>query len=230
MTKPAHSSLEGTLEDTANAVRALGATALPVQVDLRDTAAASEAAKCAIRAFGGLDILVCNASYLHLSARPKPKHIRLAFEVNACATAAVMSACADALSASAGACVTISPPLDLARLSLLQHAPHYITSKWSMTLLAHALALQGIRSCSLWPRHAVSTAATRSIESRLPGAYTLGRRPDDFAEAALTLALSSRSAESLFDDEVVPYRTTAPLDAFSNDAFWEGDAFTKAVR
>lgn len=112
MRKPVHSSLEGTLEDTARAIRVLGADALPLKVDLRDTEAAAEAARCAVQSFGGLDILINNASYLHLSSRPKPKQIRLAFEVNACATAAVMGQCADALRASNGACVTISPPLD----------------------------------------------------------------------------------------------------------------------
>ena len=215
--KPAHTTLEGTLMDVAKDVDLLGATPLPIQADFREPEQAAEAVRTACSAFGGLDVLINNASFLDLTSSPKTRHIQLAMTINAASTLACIHAALPHLRASEGAMVTLSPPLDLSRVDWIRQHSHYTVSKYAMTL-ATLGASQDVRANCLWPRRTVATAATASLEARLPGAYSLGRDPDDFARAVWRLARSSRTGECLYDEDVLPSLRTkakdAPLDLF----------------
>ena len=217
---PSHRTLEGTLDEVAADVRELGATAVPIAVDLRDAHEAACAVHTALQAFGGgrLDLLVNNASALDLQRRPPPARTSLVIDVNARGTLAVALACANTLKASGGAMVTLSPPVRLDKPEWIASHPHYTLSKYAMTLATLGFAADGVRANTLWPRRTVATAATRSLEDVLEGAFTRGRHPDDVARAVHSLALSDRRGECLFDDEVVHMpNSDAPLDLFCEE-------------
>lgn len=211
---PVHARLEGTLDEVARDVERLGGVAVPLVGNVRHDA--HDVAKSALRALGGLDVLVNNASALDLAHRPSAAKAALVMDVNARGTLLTSLACADALRESGGAMVTLSPPVDLATPEWIAAHPHYTVSKYAMTLSTLAFAQDGkVRANCLWPRHTVATAATARLEAAVPGAYSRGRAADLVAEAIHALAASPRSGEALFDDEVVDMPSTdAPLDLF----------------
>lgn len=215
-TAPSHTQLEGTLVDVARDIEVLGGHALPLFADLRDASETSAAVRSALSALGGrLDVLVNNASVLDLSEKPSEHRASLCMDVNARGTLSVSLACREALCTAGGAVVTLSPPVRLDRPEWLAGHTHYTVSKYAMTLTTLGMAGEGIRANCVWPRHTVATAATRRLESQVPGAYTRGRSPDDVAEAVYVLATSTRSGEALLDDEVLPLPpSAAPLDLF----------------
>ena len=216
--EPRHSALQGTLLETARDVEKLGSVALPIEVDMRDTHTLSEAIQKSISAFGGLDILVNNASALCMDATPKARKIALVTDVNVRGTLVATMACENALRESNGSVVTVSPPIDMRRCDWIADRIPYTVSKYSMTLATLGMAARGIRSNCIWPRHTVRTAATALIErSGVPGAHSLGRDPDEFAEALVQLAESDRTGETLFDDELgLDMRhCDAPLDLYT---------------
>lgn len=216
--KPSHPALEGTLLDVARDCEALGAMALPIEMDLRGDA--RHAVRSAVHSFGGLDVLVNNASALNVSARPSEKQVSLVTDVNVKGTLAVSLACAEALRLSEGSMVTMSPPVDLDRPEWIAGHPHYTVSKYAMTMMTLGFAATGIRANCLWPRYMVSTAATKTLEmaAGADGAYSRGRPPEDVADAIYALATSDLSGHALYDDEAYPDMPPppkgAPLDAF----------------
>ena len=210
---PVHAGLEGTLDEVARDVERLGGVAVPLVGNVRHDA--YDVATSALRALGGLDVLVNNASALDLAHRPSAAKAALVLDVNARGTLLTSLACADALRESGGAMVTLSPPVNLAKPEWIAAHPHYTVSKYAMTLSTLAFAQDGVRANCLWPRHTVATAATARLEAAVPGAYSRGRAADLVAEAIYALAASPRSGEALFDDEVIDMPPTdAPLDLF----------------
>ena len=218
--KPSHPNLDGTLLEVVRDCEALGAVAIPYEVDLRDAPCAHETAKSAVHAFGGLDVLVNNASALELSRRPSMKHVSVVTDVNIKGTMAISTACASALRDSHGAMVTLSPPVDPDRPDWVANHPHYTISKYAMTWMTMGFAEEGVRANCLWPRFTVATAATRAIERLgvIDGAFSLGRPVEEVADAIHYLAMSPTTGRTLFDDEAHPDMPLppkgAPLDAF----------------
>lgn len=213
---PSHDGLAGTLADTARDVEAHGARAVAFGVDFRDGERVRGAVRDAVHELGGLDVLVNNASALWARPRVSPKTMDLMLHVNTRSTLVCLQECADALEASEGAVVSLSPPVRPGRLEWLADHPAYTVSKYGMTLATLSAATDRVRANCLWPRHLVATAATRSLESVVPGAFTKGRPPDDVARAVHSLALRrDLNARTLLDDEVLALPPTeAPLDAF----------------
>lgn len=214
--RPVHSALRGTLQEVAKDCEDLGAVALPLQVNLQDPVCTDAVVRNALRAFGGLDVLVNNASALDTRARPKPKHTALVTDVNVRGTLVVSLACADALSESGGAMVTLSPPIDTQRPDYLARHVHYTVSKYAMTHMTLGFAAEGIcRANCLWPRYTVSTAATEALELNglAKGAFSRGRDPEEVAEAVVALAASPLSGMALLDDEALPTMRPPPEKA-----------------
>ena len=221
LSNPAHEGLEGTLLETAAAVQAHGATALPIQVDARCGEECKSAIEMAARAMGGVDVLVNNASALYLGETLPVKQMDLLYYVNTRGTLLCMDACKPYLEESSGSIVTLSPPIRMSRLDWIAPAPAYTISKYSMTLATFGHASETVRANCLWPRYTVATAATRRLEAMgFEGAFSKGRDPDEVAEAVLELAVRpTTNARAWFDDEVLPLPPTdAPLDVFAVEA------------
>lgn len=216
---PSHPSLEGTLQDTAEAVRRHGARAFTAPVDMQHGDALCTALKRCMEDLGGLDVLVNNASVLWIDKVASPRQMDLVHAVNTRGTMLCLQTCAEALADSerGGSVVTLSPPVRLGRLDwVTPHVP-YTLSKYSMTIATLGAASDRVRANCLWPKRTVATAATQRLEPWMPGAFSKGRSPDLVAEAVHRLATElTCNACTLLDEEVLPDMPgqEAPLDAF----------------
>jgi citronellol/citronellal dehydrogenase len=205
--------LPGTLATAAAAIEAAGGQALAVRCDIRDEEAVAAAVKAGVERFGGIDILVNNASAISLtptSATPM-KRFDLMFGVNVRGTYVCTQACLAELvkSAQAGTnphILTLSPPL-----SMTAHwfAPHvaYTMAKYGMSMctLGHASEFKdfGIGVNSLWPRTVIATAALKMIPGIDVGKC---RTPEIVADAAwwiLTSDARTTTGNFFMDDEVL---------------------------
>jgi citronellol/citronellal dehydrogenase len=216
--------LPGTIHSAAKEIEAAGGHALPLAVDIRDEAAVLGAVAAAVERFGGIDILVNNASAISLTdtEHTPMKRYDLMNGVNARGTYLCTQACLPQLKRSAAAgrspqVLNMSPPL-----SMKQHwfAPHtaYTMAKYGMSMctLGHSgeFKKDGIVVNSLWPRTAIATAALQMI----PGVdLNLCRRPEILADAAYLILTASGGSSGNFyvDDEVLAAHGVTDLDPYS---------------
>jgi citronellol/citronellal dehydrogenase len=216
--------LPGTLGSAAEAVRAAGGQALPIPCDIRDDAQVAAAVAQAVERFGGIDILVNNASAISLTgtADTPMKRVDLMFGVNVRGTFACTQACLPHLIASAKAgrtpqVLTLSPPLNL-HPRWFQHHTAYTIAKYGMSLctLGHAAEFKkhGIAVNSLWPRTVIATAALQMI----PGVDVKRcRTPAILADAAHLILTDDSGASGRFyiDDEVLAEHGITDLDGYA---------------
>ncbi|TXH89937.1 MAG: NAD(P)-dependent oxidoreductase [Rhodoferax sp.] len=216
--------LPGTIHSAAAEVEALGGKALPLAVDIRDDAAVAAAVAQAVATFGGIDILVNNASAISLTGTPDTpmKRFDLMNGINARGTYLCTATCLPELRKSAQAgrnpqVLTMSPPL-----SLQPHwfAPHtaYTMAKYGMSMctLGHAAEFKkwGIAVNSLWPRTAIATAAMQMI----PGVdVALCRKPEIMADAAWYILTqpSTETGNFYIDDAVLAQNGMTDFDAYA---------------
>ena len=217
--------LPGTLASAAAEVIAAGGQALAVQTDIRDDTAVAAAVKAAVDRFGGIDILVNNASAISLtptSATPMKK-FDLMFGVNVRGTFACTQACLPELIKSAKAgrnphVLNMSPPLSMKEHWFKGHVA-YSMAKYGMSecTLGHAGEFRphGIAVNSLWPRTAIATAAMQMI----PGVdLNLCRKPDILADAAwfiFTSESKTTTGNFFIDDELLAKHGVTDLDRYS---------------
>jgi len=217
--------LPGTIYSAAAEIEAAGGRALPLAVDIRDEAAVLAAVAQAVGTFGGIDVLVNNASAIGLTnteATPM-KRFDLMHGVNARGTYLCTMACLPELKKSAQAgrhpkVLTMSPPLNLQPHWFQSHTA-YTMAKYGMSMctLGHAAEFKrlGIAVNSLWPRTAIATAAMQMI----PGIDTaLCRKPEIMADAAhAILSASDASATGNFyiDDEVLAALGVTDLERYA---------------
>ena len=204
-----HPKLAGTIHSVAAEVEQEGGQALAVALDVRDESAIAHAVARAADTFGGIDVLVNNASAISLSATPATplRRYDLMQQVNARGTFACTQACLPWLERSANAHIlTLSPPLNLKPRWLRDHLA-YTISKYGMSLctlgFAAEFAERGIAANSLWPRTTIATAA---VEVFFPQAMSASRTPRIMADAAWwILTRPSRSCTGNFfvDEEVL---------------------------
>jgi citronellol/citronellal dehydrogenase len=217
--------LPGTLHSAVEAVRAAGGQALIVQTDIRDEDQVALAVKQTVQTFGGIDILVNNASAISLTptdATPM-KRFDLMHGVNARGTFCCTQACLPALTASAQAgrapqVLTLSPPLSLKPHWFANHVA-YTMAKYGMSMctLGHAEEFKrlGIAVNSLWPRTAIATAALQMIPGIDP---KLCRKPEIMSDAAwfiLTHPAPAPSGRFFIDDEVLAANGITELDRYA---------------
>lgn len=199
--------LPGTIYDTAREIEALGARALPVQLDVRDEDAIERMVATTHSTFGRIDVLVNNAGALLWAnvADMPAKRFDLVMDVNVRAaflcTRAVLPAMREQRR---GHVVMMSPPVSTARLA--GKAP-YLLSKMGMTFLAIAVAEEereaGIGACALWPVTMIESQATAHFGF---GDRSQWRTPQILADATVAIVASEPerfSGRSLYDEEVL---------------------------
>jgi citronellol/citronellal dehydrogenase len=218
-----HPKLPGTIFTAAAEIEAAGGKALPIQCDLRDEDQIAAAVSQAVTEFGGLDILINNASAINLTPtlQTPAKRFDLMFSVNVRATFLTSQAAIPALKESAKAgrnphILMMSPPLSMKSKWFKNHLA-YTMAKYGMSMcvlgLADELQRDGISVNALWPRTAIDTAALQMI----PGIDTAAcRTPEILADAAhVILSGSPRTGEFLVDDEVLASIGVTDLDKYA---------------
>ena len=206
-----HAHLPGTIHTAAAEIEAAGGTALPLLLDVRDAIAVEAAVAASAERFGGIDILVNNASAI--SRTPvedtEPKRYDLIQAVNGRGTFLLSRACVPWLRrANNPHVLTLSPPINLDPEWFAGHVA-YTISKYTMSMvtlgMAQEFADDGIAFNSLWPRYGIATAA---IEFAAADREQLRhcRTPDIMADAAHAIfARPSRTTKGNFfiDDSVL---------------------------
>lgn len=190
-TAEAHPKLPGTIHSVAAEVEAAGGKALALQLDVRDDQAVAAAIAQAVEKFGGLDVLVNNASAIQLTdtLNTPMKRFDLMFSVNVRATYACSQAAIPHLKNSSNAHIlNLSPPLNMSSRWFKDHTA-YTMSKYGMSMctlgMAAELATAGIAVNSLWPRTTIATAA---IAMNFPQAIMqASRKPAIMADAAYVI-------------------------------------------
>ena len=214
-----HPKLPGTIHTAAADVQRAGGQALAVATDIRDEAQVDAAIAAAVKRFGGIDILVNNASAISLTgtlATPM-KRFDLMHQVNVRGTFLCSQKALPHLLKSANPHIlNIAPPLH-STLSPRWFGPHvaYTMAKHGMSLcvlgMAHEFREQGVAVNALWPRTTIDTEAIRLIAGQ--EARRLSRSPRIMADAAhWILSQPSRKVTGRFflDDEVL--RNTGVTD------------------
>ena len=217
--------LPGTIHTAAEEIRAAGGTALAIQCDLRDENQIAEAIAQTAAEFGGIDILINNASAINLTpteATPA-KRFDLMFDVNVRGTFLTSQAAIPHLRASAEAgrnphILTLSPPLSMKAKWFQDHVA-YTMAKYGMSMCVLGMSEEfrktGIAVNALWPRTAIDTAALQMI----PGIDTAAcRTPEILADAAYVI-LNRPSKETtgnfFVDDEVLASVGVTDLEGYS---------------
>jgi citronellol/citronellal dehydrogenase len=218
-----HPKLPGTIYTAAEEIEAAGGEALPIVGDIRDAEAVEAAVASTVERFGGIDIVVNNASAINLAPmRDLPvKRFDLMQQINARGTFVVTRAALPHLRESSHAHVlTLSPPLSADPRWLASHSA-YTLSKMGMTMITLGLAADeaeaGIGANCLWPRTIIATAAVQNL---LGGdeAMRRARTPEimgDAAHAVLVRDPRSCTGNAFMDDEVLAEAGTTDLDRYS---------------
>jgi citronellol/citronellal dehydrogenase len=217
--------LPGTLASAAAEVEAAGGKALAIQTDIRDENAVASAVAKAVAHFGGIDILINNASAISLTpthATPM-KRFDLMFGVNVRGTYCCTQACLPELIKSAKAgrnphVLNMSPPLSMKEHWFKGHVA-YTMAKYGMSecTLGHAGEFRpyGIGVNSLWPRTPIATAALQMI----PGVdINLCRTPEILADAAwyiLTSEAKATTGNFYIDDDLLALHGVTDLDKYA---------------
>jgi citronellol/citronellal dehydrogenase len=236
-----HARLEGTVYSAAEQIEAAGGQAFPLVGDVRNDADVAGAVGAAVDRFGGIDVVINNASAIDLSTTDDVdmKRYDLMQDINVRGTFLLSKLALPALrAAKAGHILTLSPPLNLDPKWAGMHLA-YTMAKYGMSLttlgLAEELKADGVSVNSLWPCTLIDTAAIRNM----PGGDMIvkgARSPAIMADAAHAVltgsnavgAHGSRSGNFYTDEEVLaaagvtdfsPYSLGAPEDQLVPDIF-----------
>ncbi|HTG76472.1 MAG TPA: NAD(P)-dependent oxidoreductase [Steroidobacteraceae bacterium] len=217
-----HPKLPGTIHTAARAIEEAGGRALPLVVDVRAEGEVAAAVEKAVATFGGIDILVNNASAISLTGTlqtPVRIYDRM-MTVNTRGTFVCSQACLPHLKRAENPHIlNLSPPLNM---DPRWFAPHvaYTMAKYGMSLcvlgMAHEFAADGIAVNALWPRTAIATAA---IEFAIGNEALLKfcRKPEivaDAAHAILSGRSRDRTGQFLIDDEVLAATGVTDFDRY----------------
>ena len=221
-----HPKLEGTVYTAAEQIEAAGGKALPIIGDVRSDESVAEAVAKTVEAFGGIDIVVNNASAIDLSSvEDLPmKKFDLMNSINARGSYLLAKTALPHLRASDAAHVlTLSPPLNLNPAWAGRHLG-YTMAKYGMSLVTLGLAEEqreaGVAANSLWPRTTIATAAVNNL---LGGEQLMARsrKPEIMAEAAWVILTSGPrevTGNFFIDDEVLAAQGVTDLSAYAHDA------------
>ena len=215
--------LPGTIFTAATEIEKAGGKALPIALDVRDEQGVEAAVAKTVETFGGIDILVNNASAIHLGGTLSTpmKRYDLMHQINARGTFLVSQKCIPYLRKAANPHVlALSPPLDF---DVKWFAPHaaYTLAKFGMSVFMWSMAeefrAEGIAFNCLWPR---TTIATSAIQNLLGGDSLMkrSRKPAIMADAAY--AIFNRPARDcsgnfFIDDDVLQAEGVTDLDRYS---------------
>ena len=183
-----HPKLEGTIHTAAEAIEKAGGKALPLMVDVREEATVKEALDRTAAHFGGLDIVVNNASAIQLTpvAQTDMRRFDLMHQINARGTFMVSKYALPHLAKSAQPHILmLSPPLDM-KEKWFAPATGYAMAKFGMSLVVLGLAGETrgkIAVNALWPRTTIATAAIKNLLGG-DAIMRMSRKPEILAEAA----------------------------------------------
>ncbi len=217
--------LPGTIHSAAQEIEGAGGRALALQVDIREEQQVVDAARAAAEKFGGIDILINNASAINLTpteATPM-KRFDLMMGVNVRGTYLCTQACLPYLKHSGERkrnphVLTLSPPLNM---DARWFAPHvaYTMAKYgmSMCVLGHAEEFRpyGIAVNALWPRTVIQTAALQMIPGVKPEHCRSVDIMADAAYAILTMDAGTTTGNFFIDDEVLKKAGVTDFEKYS---------------
>ena len=217
-----HPKLEGTIFSVAKEIEAAGGTALPLQLDVRDDAMIHEAVAKTVETFGGIDILVNNASAIFIAPTLEvpAKRFDLMFAVNVRATFLCSQACIPHMKKAKNPHIlTFSPPLNMQAKWFKDHLA-YTMSKYGMSMCTLGMAEEfksaGIAVNSLWPRTTIATAA---IAVNFPKEILqASRKPAIMADAAYEIVTSdSRTTTGNFfvDEDLLRARGVTDFNQYA---------------
>ncbi|MBR57001.1 MAG: short chain dehydrogenase [Myxococcales bacterium] len=218
-----HPKLPGTIYTAAEDIKAAGGQALACKVDIRFEEEVQAAMESAVETFGGIDVLINNASAINLTGtlQTSMKRFDLMHQINArgsflCSKLAIPHL----LKADNPHILNISPPLSM-KAKWFQNHSAYTLAKYSMSVwvlgMSAEFASAGIGINALWPRTAIATAAVRNIlggdamcnQSRTPEIMA------DSAHAILCREAGSCTGNFFIDDEVLAEEGVTDLDGYS---------------
>jgi citronellol/citronellal dehydrogenase len=215
--------LGGTIYSAAEEIEKAGGKALPVQCDIRFEEQVQQVIDKTVQRFGGIDVLINNASAISLSPteQTEPKRFDLMYDINVRGTFFVTKACVPHLKSSSNPhIITLSPPVNMNMKWFANHVA-YTISKYNMSMMAMGWAAEfkkyNIASNALWPKTTIDTAAVRN----LLGGKTLAemsRTPDILADAAYYILKKESSVctgNCFIDEEVLAAEGINDLEKYS---------------
>lgn len=216
-----HPTLPGTIYTVAEEIEKLGGKALPLQVDIRQEEQVLKGVEQAVEEFGGIDILINNASAIFPTPTPQTpiKKFDLMMDCNTRGTFLCSQACIPHLKNSENAHIlNLSPPLNMDPKWFKAHVA-YTMSKYGMSMCTLGMAEEfrkaGIAVNSLWPK---TTIATQAIAVFFPFLMDKSRKPSIMGDAAYTIvSKDSRTTTGNFfiDEEILLKEGVENLDQYS---------------
>ena len=218
-----NSKLGGTIFSAAEEMKAAGGKGLGVQCDIRFEDQVETAVSKAVAEFGGIDILINNASAINLSKTEQitPKQFDLMHDINVRGTFFVSKACIPHLKQGNNPHIlTLSPPINIQPKWLGNHVA-YTMAKYNMSMIALGLAEElkrySIASNALWPRTTIATAAVKNLLGG-EALIKMSRHPEIVSDAAYYI-LSKPSTEctgnTFIDEEVLAGEGILDLSAYA---------------
>ncbi|MBX2922346.1 MAG: NAD(P)-dependent oxidoreductase [Chitinophagaceae bacterium] len=215
--------LGGTIFSAAKEVVEAGGEALPVQCDIRDEEQVAQAVAKTIEVFGGIDILINNASAISLTPveKTEPKRFDLMFDINVRGTFFVSRACIPHLRKGNNPHIlNLSPPVNLQPKWLGSHVA-YTMSKYNMSMIALGLAEElkkdKIAANALWPQTTIATAAVQNLLGG-EALIRMSRTPDIVADAAyyiLSRPSDSCTGNTFIDEQVLAEEGITDLSKYN---------------
>ncbi len=220
-----HPKLPGTIHTAAAEIEQAGGRALPITVDVRDETQVADALELTATHFGGIDIVVNNASAIFLadSQKTEMKRFDLMHQVNARGSFMVSKLAVPFLTRAQNPHILmLSPPLDLKEKWFAAHTA-YSMAKYGMSLavlgLAGELRRSGIAVNALWPRTTIATAAVNNLLGG-DGLMRASRSPEivaDAAHAIFTTPARELTGQFLIDDSFLWSRGQRDFDHYRVD-------------
>jgi NAD(P)-dependent dehydrogenase (short-subunit alcohol dehydrogenase family) len=215
--------LGGTIFSAAAEMEAAGGKALAVQCDIRFEDQVQNVVEQSVAKFGGIDILINNASAINLMPTEKmdPKRFDLMYDINVRGTFMVSRACIPYLKKGTNAHIlNLSPPLNM-DLKWFENHLAYTISKYDMSMIALGLAAElkkyNVASNALWPRTTIATAAVQNLLGG-DALMNMSRTVDIIADAAyfiLSKPSSTCTGNTFIDEEVLAAEGITDLAKYS---------------
>jgi citronellol/citronellal dehydrogenase len=217
--------LGGTIYAAAEEVEKAGGQALAVQVDIRQEEQIAAAVQQAVDKFGGIDILINNASAIQLTntVQTEAKRLDLMFSINVRGTFLVTQHCIPyLLKGNNPHILTLSPPVNLQPKWLAPHVAYTLT-KYNMSMMAMGWAEEykeaGIASNALWPRTTIATAAVKNLLGG-DALVRMSRTTDILADAVYYITSKTDlqyTGNTFIDEEVLAAEGITDLSKYAVD-------------
>ncbi|CDW53308.1 hydroxysteroid dehydrogenase protein 2 like [Trichuris trichiura] len=222
-TKAPHPKLEGTVFTAAEDIEKAGGRCLPCAVDIRDEGSVENAVHDAVKTFGGIDVLINNASAISLTGTlgTSMKRFDLMNSINCRGTFLTSQKCIPYLKQSKNPHIlNISPPLNMKAVWFKNHVA-YTMAKYAMSMcvlgMSEELRPYGIGVNALWPRTAIWTAAMKMLGGGEHVASAC-RKPEIMADAAYAILIrDSKNFTGHFyvDEEVLRELGVTDFDSYA---------------